>query len=74
MTCPDPSSLMLRRETPFRNQCMDAPQVVPNVCSVVRGVDSGVAFAPGGCFTVCGSERQRFREEGTVDGEFAGYV
>lgn len=47
MTCPDPSSLMLRRETPFGNQCRAALQVVPSVCSGVRGVGSGVAFAPG---------------------------
>lgn len=47
MTFPDPSSLMLRRETPFRNQCMAALQVVPSVCSRVRGVGSGVVFAPG---------------------------
>lgn len=64
MTCSDPSSLVLRRETPFRNQGMVAPQVVPSVCSGVRGVDSGVSFAPVRCFTVCGSERQRLRGMG----------
>lgn len=73
MTFPDPYSLMLRQERRLETtvllrcrRCL----VRACICSAVRGVGSGVVFAPGRCFTVCGSERQRFREDGWVDGAF----
>lgn len=71
MTFPDPYSLMLRQERRLETtvllrcrRCL----VRACMCSAVRGVGSGVAFAPGRCFTVCGSQRQRFRADGWLAG------
>lgn len=46
MTFPDPSSLMLRRERPWETSVLLRSRWC-RVCCAVRGVDSGVVFAPG---------------------------